>query len=56
VHAQAAAVAADDAGFGVFHLALGFDFVATQLFHGLRYMQHAFDVCLRQQTAVSVDR
>ncbi len=56
MHAQTAAMAADDAGFSVFHLALGFDFIAAQLAHGLGDVQHAFDVRLREQAAVGIHR
>ena len=49
-------MAADDAGFGILHLALRFDFVAAQLARRFGHVQHAFDVRLREQAAVRVDR
>src|ERR1044071_9235810 len=56
MHAQAAAVAADDADFGVFHLPLRFHFTAAQLARRFGYVQHAFDMRLREQATVSIDR
>jgi hypothetical protein len=46
MHAQTAAMAADNADFGVFYLALGFYFVAAQLAHRFCDVQHAFNVRL----------
>ena len=49
-------MAADDTDLGVGHLALRFHFVAAQLFNRFGDMQLTFEMGLRQQPTVGVER